>query len=210
MAGTDYARLNLRWNPFGAMTRSDKQALTVPRLDLSPFVEKLRQPGYAVQFLRAGAPGKTTHLFFIRDHFPEAPCLCLDQHTHFPMIPKAPVIFLDQLQEMPLHHRLMLFRRRASFALVSHRNHRWEFRLTGLDYDLVSLPAYSAVQMKEAIDRRLAWACLDPRQPLPTINLDTIVNLLERHGSDVAVLNYLYDHVEALAQQSCKITGVRT
>jgi hypothetical protein len=182
MAGTGYAGLNLKWNPFGTLTRAEKQTLIVPRLDLSPFIERLHRPRYAVQLLATGVSGKTTHLLFLHDHFPGAPYVCLDEQTRHPLVPEAPVLFLDQLQFMPLRRRLALFRRpAASFAIVSHRNHRWEFRLTGLTYDLITLPAYSAEQLKEVLDRRLTWA--------------------RRCGGEVAVLQRLYDHVERLAAQ---------
>jgi hypothetical protein len=184
------------------MTRAEKQALTVPRIDLCPYVERLKQPGYALQFLSSGAPGKTTHLLFLRDHFPNAPYICLGENGRSPAIPNAPILFLDQLQEMPFPQRIALFRCRASFALVSHRNHRWEFRLAGLTYDQITLPGYSPQQMKEAIDRRLSWACRDKAIPLPSISLETVQKLLQRHGSDVAVLHYLYDQVETLAQEN--------
>lgn len=194
-----YAGLNLKWNPFGAMTRAEKQALTVPRLDLSPFVRRLRRPGYALQFLPSGEKRKTTHLLWLRDYFPDAPYICLGDNERALPIPDAPVLFLDQLQEMPVRDRLALFRRPASFALVSHRNHRWEFWLAGLAYDLVPLPGYSAAQMKEALDRRLAWARRDPAQPLPELSPELVRRLLQEHGSELAVLDYLYDRVEELA-----------
>lgn len=199
MAGAAYASLNLRWNPFGALTRVEKQALTVPRFDLAPFIRRLQQPGYALQILPHGAPGKTTHLLFIRDHFPGAPYLCCDAREQAPAIPAAAVYFLDQLQEMPLKERVALFRRPASFALVSHHNHRLEFRLAGLSYDLISLPSYDAARMKIAIDRRLAWARRDGARPLPAISLETCQRLLQRYQNEVAVFVYLYDVVERLA-----------
>lgn len=199
MAGTGYAGLNLKWNPFGTLTRAEKQALVVPRLDLSLFVERLRRPGYAVQILATGVSGKTTHLLFLHDHFLETPYVCLDEGTRRAHVPEAPVLFLDQLQLMPLRQRLALLRRPASFAVVSHRNHRWEFRLAGLTYDLVALPAYSAAQLKEALDRRLAWAQRDRGQPVPGISLEEVGALLRRCGGEVAVLQHLYDRVETLA-----------
>jgi hypothetical protein len=201
MAGTGYAALNLKWNPFGTLTRAEKQALVVPRLDLSPFVERLRQPGYAVQILATGVSGKTTHLLFLHDYFPDAPYVCLDEPTRHPLVPDAPILFLDQLQLMPLRQRLVLFRRPASFAIVSHRNHRWEFRLARLAYDLVTLPPYSAAQLKEVLDRRLTWAWRDPGQPLPQVSLEVVRELLRRCGGEVVVLQHLYDRVERLAAQ---------
>lgn len=202
MATGAYAKYNLKWNPFGTMTRAEKQALTVPRIDLFPYVERLKQPGYALQFLRSGAPGKTTHLLFLQDHFPGAPYICLKENGRIPSIPNTPILFLDQLQEMPFLQRIALFRRQTTFALVSHSNHSLEFRLAGLTYDQIALPGYSVEQMKEAIDRRLIWACRDECQPILSIRLKTVQKLLQRHFSDVAVLHYLYDQIEILTKRN--------
>ena len=101
-----------------------------------------------------------------------------------------------------IRRRLALFRRPASFALVSHRNHRVEFRLAGRAYDLVSLPTYTPEQMKETIDRRLAWARRDPTESLQTIRVETVEQLMREHGSELAVLDYLYDRVERLVDEA--------
>ena len=68
-----YEHLNLRRNPFGKLTREEKNELVVLRIDLNPYIERLNKPGYAVQFLKEGARNKTTHLLAIRRHFPAAP-----------------------------------------------------------------------------------------------------------------------------------------
>jgi hypothetical protein len=138
-----YEHLNLRRNPFGRLTREEKNELVVLRIDLSPHIERLREPGYAVQFLKEGARNKTTHLLAIRQHFPSSPYIRLYADQPVPAIPDSPVLFLDWLHEMPRVDRVRLLRRDGSFAIVSHINHGREFRRAKLNYDLIKLPAYT-------------------------------------------------------------------
>jgi hypothetical protein len=66
-----YSHLNLRRNPFGEVEFEDIASLAITQVE--QYVERLRQPKYAVQFLGEQGRGKTTHLYALRDYFPQAP-----------------------------------------------------------------------------------------------------------------------------------------
>jgi hypothetical protein len=201
LGGMGYARLNLRWNPFGTLTAAEKKALTVPRLGLSPYIQRLQQPGYALQFSHRGARGKTTHLFFLQEYFPQSPYICFQEGVTRPDIGDSPIYFLDQLHLLPLRQRIGLLRRPASFAIVSHRLHTWEFRAAGLDYEVIRLPIYTIAALKEVIDRRIAWARCDLALPIPQVSEVVIGRLLNQLKSDYLVIQYLYERVETWVRE---------
>lgn len=193
-----YQHLNLRRNPFGHLTRAEKNELIVQRIDLQPYIARLSYPGYAIQFLKEGARNKTTHLLAIRRHFPGAPYIKMIEGQRPPPIPYYPVIFIDWFHAMPRRERTDLLKRPASFGVVSHKNHGREFRKAGLAYDLVRLPFYNLDQMVIQVNRCIEWARRDPALPVPTVSRNTIARLVDKYGDDATVTECLYDIFEEL------------
>ena len=46
-----FSHINLRRNPFGEVSRADAADLAVIQVDLDPLIQRLRRPGFAVQFI---------------------------------------------------------------------------------------------------------------------------------------------------------------
>ena len=189
-----YAHLNLRYNPFGRLTAEIKSAFDAIQIDLDYYADRLKEPGFAVQFLKEGRPGKTTHLLALRQRFPGAPYVHVTAQDRTPTIPQAPVLFIDQMQRMPRARRRALLRRRASFAIVSHMNHAREFRQARLAYELIALSGLDVARLHESIEQRIACARREEGQPVPTVGLQACTDLIARFGDDlVAIHTYLYD-----------------
>jgi hypothetical protein len=175
--------------------------MIVPRLDLTPYVQRLARPGYALQIGTGGARGKTTHLLWLRDHFPQAPYLCFEGGAALNNLPESQLYFLDQFQLLPLRQRLAILRKPASFAIISHRRHVWEFWAAGLRHELVRLPNYPLDAQKEILDRRIAWATLDPALPRLEVSEAALERLWRLLGDENRIVHYLYDRVEVLARE---------
>jgi hypothetical protein len=195
-----YVHLNLRANPFGRLTRLEKNALLVRRIELDPYVERLGSPGYAVQLSHEGAPGKTTHLLAIRRHFPKAPYVFVKKIAPPPEIPEAPVLFIDRFHAIPRKLRVVILRRPGSFAIVSHAHHIREYKMAGLNFDVVKMPCYSPAKLKEYVDKRIGFYQRKPEQPVPTVSQEILVKLLTRFGNDINVIAYLYEVFEKLEE----------
>ena len=105
-----FAQLNLRWNPFGEPAPEDIASLAV--VDVEAYVERLRRPGYAVQYLGEAGRGKSTHLIALHRFFPDMPYLKFPENAKIPRIPHAPVLFLDEAQRLPPGLRRRIFSRR--------------------------------------------------------------------------------------------------
>jgi hypothetical protein len=203
-----YAHLNLRYNPFGRLRPEEKSAFDAIRIDLDHYANRLKQPGYAVQFLREGKPGKTTHLLALRRYYPDAPYVCVEDRAPLPDIPQAPVLFIDQMQRMPRARRLEILRRPASFAIVSHTNHASEFRRARLRYDLIKLSGLTVERLYENIEQRILRARRDEDQPVPTVSKEAAAALMAKYGDNLLAIHvHLYDlfqdmpevcHVETL------------
>lgn len=191
--------LNLRFNPFGSLTAEERGELAVIAFDLDPLVRRLKRPGFAVLFLGHSGRGKSTHLFALRSHFPQAPYIYVADGEPTPPFPDAPLLFIDEMQRVPRRRRRELLTQQASFVIGSHRNHRRELEKAGLAYEVVKLKRVSVERAQIIFRKRIEFARRSPDRPLPSVSRKTIRRLLIKHRGDLwAVEDDLYDQMQAL------------
>jgi hypothetical protein len=198
-----YAHLNLRYNPFGRLSAAEKSAFEAIQIDLEHYTDRLKEPGFAIQFLREGTSGKTTHLLALRRRFPGAPYVCVTVQDRTPTIPKAPVLFIDQMQRMPRARRIEILRRPASFAIVSHMNHEHEFKRARLTYELIKLSGLDVERLHESINKRIIRARRSEDLPVPTVSVEACASLISRFGDSLlAIHTCLYDLFQEMTEVS--------
>jgi hypothetical protein len=189
-----YAHLNLTRNPFGEATRTERMRLTVA--DVDSFVEQLRRPGFAVQFLGDKGRGKTSHLLAIRAFFPDVPYVHIGE-SGWPRIPRGHPLLLDEAQRLPAWRRRLVFRRRVSFAIGSHVDHLDELRAEGLEVRTVRPAEATDVDRLDAIvRRRVEWARRGPG-PVPRVPRRALARLIEAAGADLRSIEHvLYEAIQ--------------
>lgn len=188
--------LNLRWNPFGEPAPEDIASLAV--VDVEAHVERLRRPGFAVQYLGEAGRGKSTHLMALHRFFPDMPYLKFPENTRIPRIPHAPVLFLDETQRLPPGLRRRIFSRRGSFVIGTHEDHSVELAQAHVETVSIHLSGMTAERLAQIIDRRLEWARRGPG-PLPRLSASRIDLLIHAYGDDLsAILARLYEEFQAL------------
>lgn len=183
-----YANLNLRRNPFGEATTAERTWLAVA--DVDDLVERLRRPGFAVQFVGERGRGKTSHLMAIRAHLPDAPYVHVGE-GEWPRIPRGHPLLLDETQRLPSPRRWLVFRRGVSFAIGTHVDHASELRAAGLDVVTVRPAEVTTLERLEAIvRRRIEWARRGPG-PVPTVPRAVLARLLAEFGDDVRAMEHV-------------------
>lgn len=191
-----FESLNLRWNPFGAPALDDLAPLAV--VDVEPFLERLRRPGFALQVLGESGRGKSTHLRALHSYFPEAPYIWFPEGEKPSPIPQAALLFLDETQRLPARLRRQVFSRPASFVIGSHMNHARELTRAGLEQVTILLQGLTNERLAEIIQRRIEWARRGPG-PLPEVSEATMTQLIDQYGDDLsAILARLYEDFQAL------------
>jgi hypothetical protein len=201
MTSCSYTHLNPRFNPFGTLTPEEEAAAALPDLDASVYAARLRQPGTAIQFLGPSGRGKTSHLMALRSRFPAAPYLHIGRGEPVPPLPEAAILFVDEMQRVPRRQRQALFARHAAYVVGSHVDHSHEFARAGLDYEIITLGAVTALRLQAVLNRRIAVARRHPQRPVPTFTLAAVEMLLACCGADQWAMNgILYDLFETLAE----------
>lgn len=193
-----FAHLNLRWNPFGETGLEDVPDLAVVQVE--QFVDRLRLPGFAVQFMGKSGRGKTAHLLALHQYFPQAPYLHFDENAKIPHIPHAPLLFLDETQRLPRSLRKRVFARKESYAIGTHYDHSKELKKAGLEYQSVCLKGLTPTQLEQILRRRIEWARRSPG-PVPEISPAKVVQLIEEYDDDVrSILDRLYEEFQNLKE----------
>ena len=187
---------NLRWNPFGEPAFEDIASLAV--VDIEGYVERLRSPDFAVQYLGESGRGKSTHMLALHQFFPDMPYLKFPENTKIPRIPHAPVLFLDETQRLPPRLRRRIFARKASFVIGTHENHTSEMLKAGVELVSIHLSGLTVERLTEIVRRRLEWARRGPGA-LPWLSTSKINQLIEVYGDDLsAILDCLYEEFQEL------------
>ncbi len=186
-----FVHLNLRRNPFGELQFAERAALAVVEVDR--FVDRLKRPGYAVQFLGQKGRGKTTHLLAIMRHFPRAVYVHIGENQRPPIPPGQPLL-IDEIQRLPRRRRRRIFRRGVSLAMGTHQDVSRELIRAGFEVDSVEPAAMlNPRRLHEMLSRRIESSRRGPG-PLPQVRLQTAQDMLHRFGDDLrAIESHLYD-----------------
>ena len=194
--GLAFAHLNLRWNPFGEASAEDIAQLAIVQVE--QYVERLKRPGFALQFMGDPGRGKTTHMLALRGFFPQAPYFHFAEGAAIPEIPEAPLLFLDETQRLPRSLRSRIFSWQASFVIGTHYDHSRELKKAGKECTVVLIKGITAGQLDAIIRRRIEWARRGPG-PVPAVTHAEIARFIQDYKDDLsAIFSQLYEKFQAM------------
>ncbi len=196
--GLPFAHLNLRRNPFGEVDLCEQATLALVELD--EVAQRLKQPGFAVQFMGPCGRGKTTHLVALRAMFPSAAYVHIGL-SQAVRIPRGDPLLLDEAQRLPKWRRWWIFRRFRRLALGTHEDLSLELRRAGWEVETIDVASrLDAARLCVMLNRRIEAARRNPG-PIPVVSPATAQSLLRRFGDDLrAIQGHLYDRFQTLAE----------
>jgi hypothetical protein len=180
-----FARLHLRWNPFGAAPPEDLGRLAVAELP------ELR-PGDAVQFIGEAGRGKTTHLLALRARYPDAVYERIppgaSRHRSF---------LLDEAQRLRPRLLRRLLREISTVALGTHIDLS---RIGRRPLATVRVGGLTPERLAAIVERRIEWARRGPGA-LPRVPAAAIDALIARFGDDLrAIEARLYEAFQVMEE----------
>lgn len=196
-----YARLNLRRNPFGELTRQERAELAV--VDVNRWLGELSQGRTALQFLGPCGHGKTTHLLALGRVLPEAVYVYLPEAGPLPDIPATRPLLLDEAQRLHRRQRLRVFREPGPLIVASHEDHTQELARAGYRVATARVAQAASVQpLLQLLNRRIEASRAGPG-PLPWIEPSRAADLHHRFGADIRQIErVLYDEFQRQFQES--------
>jgi hypothetical protein len=189
--GLPFAHLNLRRNPFGEVDIHRRAEFAV--VDIDGFVDRLREPNFALQFIGEKGHGKTTHLMALLPHFPDATYLHIGEGER-PTIPRGKPLFIDEAQRVGPAERRRINRRGVPLVFGTHRNFQRELERNGREVVTVTPGDYVDVnRVLKILNRRIQWARRGPGD-VPAITVATAQAMIALHGANIrAIEAKLYD-----------------
>jgi hypothetical protein len=195
-----YARLNLRRNPFGELTRQERAELAV--VEVKRWVGELAQPRTALQFLGPCGHGKTTHLLALGRRLPEAVYVYLPEDGPRPCIPAIRPLLVDEAQRLSRWQRWRVFSQRGPLIIASHEDHAHELSSAG--YRVVTEHVARSTdpeRLQQLLNRRIEASSFGPG-PWPWIDLARASELHRRFGADIRQIErVLYDEFQRQFQE---------
>lgn len=199
-----FSRWNLRYNPFGELTPSERAAVAV--FDARPIAQQLAQGQAAVQFIGPCGRGKTTRLLAVQRHLaiPDSAIIYLPPLSW--AVPRwwqktlqvagAPIV-IDEAQRMPPPVRRAIFRRRVPLLLGTHRDLAGPLRRAGYHvFTYVVGPQNDARHVAAVANARLSAARLTTAE-VPQLSIEDAQCLVARFGDDLREIeSFLYHQVQ--------------
>lgn len=189
-----YARLNLRWNPFGELTLDQRAAVAVA--DVACWADRLRKPGFALQVLGDSGRGKTTHLLALLAHLPEAKFIQVPESGRIAP-PEAATVLVDEAQYLGYRARRCLFRPWRSLALAGQADCTPALVRAGFEVATIRPGEANADRLMEISRRRIELARRGAGT-VPSLPRATAERLIADHGSDLRAIEHrLYAWIQS-------------
>jgi len=186
-----WARFNLHRNPFGELSSEERSELAVVEVD--DWLEMLRKPMCAVQFIGACGRGKTTRMLKLRSRLPESSYTYIPEDLPCPPIELGNPVLIDEAQRLPRAARRRVFNSGCSLVIATHRNLERVLRKHGYRVITEHVGAGNGPHLVlESLNRRIEASRLG-KGPVPTLSLCDAKALVKEFGSDIRSMeNKLY------------------
>lgn len=190
-----FAHINLCFNPFGELDKTDRSYLAVVNLDNLPIL--LNKSGQAIQFVADHGRGKSTHLIALHQQFAQAPYVQLHAGSR-PSFTASDLCFIDSIENLSFFKRLKVYRKMGSLALTTHRNLSLELSLAGYQVTTISVALTDTHTLQQVFNRRIEHARRNAG-PVPVLDLHHIQKLQKRFSDDIRSMeHYLYNIFQSL------------
>lgn len=191
-----YSHLNLRHNPFGELTESERVHLAVVCID--DVVALLRNSRQVVQYVGEKGHGKTTHLLKIQATFPQCGYVHIPEGERRP-VPAGEPVLIDEAQRLTWRQRKQLFREDRALVLGTHQNFEAELKKAGRQVTTITACNQTSLnRLQQIVIDRIEFA-RRASGPVPTVHRRTLKRLLQSQGGDIrSMLQILYDALQKM------------
>lgn len=192
-----FAHLNLRFNPFGELTREQRAATAIVNLDDIP--ELLLKSRIAVQFIGEHGRGKSTHLIALHKQFNNSPYTQIHIGDK-PTFSNDDSQFIDSIEILPASRRKKIYRSTKILAITTHIDLSKELQAAGFKVISKRIFVDNEQNIKKIFDRRIELARRDTGS-LPDIDIKSVRTLITKFNDDIrAMEHHLYDVFQQLQE----------
>ena len=219
-----YARLNLRFNPFGELDRQQKIDNAIPRCDVESICEFLSernasngnfdhcepaQDKRAVQFIGRPGSGKSTHLLMLASRLGNYAYVHIPQNCRR-KIPARNFLMVDEAQRLTRRQGKHLLPQASRLIIGTHRcfdkrlvSQGFQVKTIGLDLNP------DACWLANALQRKIESARREGGTEPPKISHSTVVKLIDEFGNNIRGMERkLYETLHQANASSTSVTSL--
>ena len=194
-----WASCNLRRNPFGELTRSERAEISV--VDVGEMA-RLVADGVAIQLVGDCGRGKTTRMLALLRHFPNSTYAYLPEDGPCPVIARGCPTLIDEAQRMSRSVRRAVFSQRPALVLATHCDLSRKLRRFGYQVHTRHIGDDNTCELVHQIMNRRIAASRLAKGPVPTFPRSVASSLVQRFGSNIrAMESHLYEQVQIQVMQ---------
>jgi hypothetical protein len=195
-----FAHLNLRYNPFGALSLEGMGELAL--VDTDRYRNCLQPERAALQFVGEKGYGKTTRLRALCRELPGAVYVRIPPDRRVE-VPTGSPLLVDESQNLGWWRRRRLFAGPSRLVLGTHVDHTRELVRHGRLVTTIAVADETTPDLLHRLIQRRIEAARRGAGPIPVVEFETVQKLLEQHGPDVrTILAILYNRFQSLEGQS--------
>lgn len=190
-----WARLNLRRNPFGELTSSERLETAI--VDVQPLLGFLEQGRTAIQFVGECGRGKTTRLLALRAKLPQSSYVYLGEDQPCPAIPAGSPVMIDEAQRLAKAVQVSVFASGLPLVLATHADLSRPLRRFGYVIQTEQIGIGNDPELvQRLLNRRIEVSRLTDG-PIPSVSLEDATKLVQRFGTNIrSIEHHLYDRVQ--------------
>lgn len=197
-----FAHLNLRFNPFGELTREQRAVTAIVELDDIP--EHFSKRRIAIQFTGEHGRGKSTHLIALHKQFKHSPYTQIHIGDK-PTFSNDDIQFIDSIEMLPAARRKKIYRSTNILAITTHNDLTNELHTAGFEVISKRITVDNAQHIKQIFDKRIELARRNTGS-LPGIDIKTVRTLITKFNDDIRAMEH---HLYEIFQQLQEIGNVK-
>ncbi len=190
-----FAHLNLRFNPFGELTREQRAVTAIVELDDIP--EHFSKSRIAIQFIGEHGRGKSTHLIALHKRLKHSPYTQIHIGDK-PTFSNDDIQFIDSIEMLPAARRKKIYRSTNILAITTHNDLTNELQAAGFEVISKRITVDNEQHIKKIFDKRIELARRNTGS-LPDIDINTVRTLITNFNDDIrAMEHHLYEVFQQL------------
>ena len=185
------------YNPFSVVDLECVEDAIIPQVDMDKIRSILGQTSSChIQLVGKKGRGKTTHLKWISNHFPEYPIHFLNAKSDTSRLISLPsdVIFIDSIHHMSFLQRLALFKAKKNVIFTTHVSRKLECALSKKSMHSIPCRGIDRDSLKSLLNRRLELASKGRIGEHDVFTDEQVDGLMKKYKDDYrAMIYHLYD-----------------
>lgn len=192
--------LSFRFNPFGGISPDELKNIIVPKSHFEKIKTLIAGSSPTIiELVGKKGRGKTTHLTFLQQYFPEYPILHLSLHNNtFPNeYLENKIVFIDSIHHLSFLKRIEIFKKLDKVILTTHITRFLEYKYARRAYQSFYFKGLEKEVLKTVIENRIRLALTNSDVEKIHINESFLSQLMYKFGDDFrGILNHLYENFE--------------